>query len=110
MSEQEPRRGIEWQCALCGKKASEVRRMVAGSAVEGAAVCDECIGQALPLLVAEGWRPPTIRLEWKPVASEDQLRMAVEKLLSVVSRDAHAVEGVTDACEIAQAFVDGVTR
>jgi len=51
-------------CLLCGKKASEVRHMIAGSAVEGAAICDECVGQAVILLIDEGWVPmnPGLRI------------------------------------------------
>jgi len=92
-------------CSLCGKAAPEVRHMIAG--LPGGFVCDECIEQALPLLVAKGWRPPTIQLEWRPVVAADRLRAAVEKLLSVVSRDAHAIEGVTEAVLFAEAFVNG---
>ena len=38
--------------------------MIAGSAVEGAAICDECVGQAVILLIDEGWVPmnPGLRI------------------------------------------------
>jgi hypothetical protein len=94
-------------CMLCGKAASEVRHMVAGAFSERGAVCDECVGQALILLASKGWVPPTIRIGVSvDLAEIGRLKEAVDKLLSVVNRDAHAIEGVTEAYEIAWAFVN----
>ena len=56
-------KGARWQCALCGKHAREVTRMVAGQHIEGLGVCEECIYGAALVLAADGWIPPTIKIE-----------------------------------------------
>lgn len=57
---------VKWQCSFCDKGNSEVRHMIAGR-VEGVAICDECVGAAVILLVREGWVPINagLRLEGK---------------------------------------------
>ena len=45
-----------WGCSFCDKTSKEVRHLVAGPR-EGLAICDECVGQAVILLVSEGWIP-----------------------------------------------------
>jgi len=92
-------------CLFCGKAKAEVTHLIMGL-TEGVAICDECVGQALILLASKGWVPPTIRIGVSvDLAEIGRLKEAVDKLLSVVNRDAHAIEGVTEAYEIAWAFV-----
>ena len=49
-------------CALCGKTASEVKHLIAG-ALSDVSVCDECIFQAVKLLVSVGWTPPNLKIK-----------------------------------------------
>lgn len=42
------------RCAFCGKTQAEVKALIAGQA-EGLAICDECIGVSVCILLERGY-------------------------------------------------------
>lgn len=48
-------------CLFCHKSRSEVQQLIACE-FEGVLICDECVGQAMLVLCAKGWVPPTVNI------------------------------------------------
>jgi ATP-dependent protease Clp ATPase subunit len=93
--------GIEWHCLFCGKKKAEVEHIVTGSADDGSAICDECVGQALIVLASKGWVPPTIKLRVgipDAVNVEDVVRH-VEQARKVIANQLAEVVGQDEVSE-----------
>lgn len=60
-------------CLFCGKAKAEVTHLIMGL-TEGVAICDECVGQAVILLVSKGWVPVNagLRVGGKPKSVEGE--------------------------------------
>jgi ATP-dependent protease Clp ATPase subunit len=49
-------------CLFCDKSLREVKKMISAKK-EGVYICNECIELSIPILAADGWVPPWIKIK-----------------------------------------------
>jgi hypothetical protein len=91
------------QCSFCGKRQTEVKKLIAGPA--GAYICDECIALCRDICVEDGVELPaidkTILDEKAKAASEEKAREAKARLAAKASDiQAAIVDGKNETAKL----------